>query len=141
MEARETMSSTDPDLLSVLADPSWVSEVPAESVPSLMAHCAAIQSALAARLAATRTENDDGKPLDRESAQMELLTVAEVAKLLGVPKGYVYDLTRRGELSSVKFGKYVRVEFRVVQEWIEQHREKGLKDVSTSRRLRRHDRN
>lgn len=47
--------------------------------------------------AATESPTQDG-----------LLSVEEVAALLAVPKRWVYDAARRGELPSGRLGKYLR---------------------------------
>jgi len=54
-----------------------------------------------------------------------LLTVEEVARLLRVPKSWVYEHIRpeRGDpLPSVKLGKYVRFETSALREWLERQR-------------------
>lgn len=38
----------------------------------------------------------------------ELLSVDEVANLLKVPRRWVYDCARRGDIPSAKVGKYLR---------------------------------
>jgi excisionase family DNA binding protein len=56
----------------------------------------------------------------------ELLTVADVAKILNVPVSWVYDRTRkRGSdgLPHVKLGKYVRFQLPEILQWLE--RKKG----------------
>ena len=61
---------------------------------------------------------------DRRAGLEELLTVEDVAALLKVTKSWVYERTRaRGlprteRLCSVKLGKYVRFEARVVREFL-----------------------
>jgi excisionase family DNA binding protein len=48
-----------------------------------------------------------------------LLTADDVAALLGVPRGFVYALSRRGELPTVRVGdRYVRYRAQTVDEWI-----------------------
>lgn len=125
------MSSIDAELAEILADPTRVNEIPADTVLQLVGELERLKAILWAKLLTPR-DHADGKDTDDEG----LLKIEEVAELLGVPKGYVYDLTRRGELPSVRFGKYVRVEGRAIQEWIKRHREGGLKLISTSRRLK-----
>ncbi|MGA2929900.1 MAG: helix-turn-helix domain-containing protein [Solirubrobacteraceae bacterium] len=47
------------------------------------------------------------------------MSVDEVAGLLGVPRGFVYSLSRRGELPTVRLGeRYVRYRFRTIETWI-----------------------
>jgi len=58
----------------------------------------------------------------------ELLTVAEVALLLKVPKSWVYERTRgRGadRLPVVKLGKYVRFRPEAIQEFLAQSQRTG----------------
>jgi excisionase family DNA binding protein len=58
----------------------------------------------------------------------DLLTVAEVAQLLKVPKSWVYERTRaRGadRLPFIKLGKYVRFEVSAVTAWVEARRRAG----------------
>ena len=64
-------------------------------------------------------------PLDaHEAAAVErLLTAADVAAVLGVPRSLVYALVRRGDLPSIRVGnRYVRFRAEAIEEWIE-HRE------------------
>jgi excisionase family DNA binding protein len=84
-----------------------IAGTPREQLPALMAHFAACQSAVAARLlnglygAAERR-----RPPTEDNA---LLTIAQVAARLNVPKPYAYELVRQQKLAAVRFGKYVRV--------------------------------
>lgn len=39
----------------------------------------------------------------------KLLTVPQVAEMIGTPKAYIYDLVRKREIPSVKIGKYIRI--------------------------------
>lgn len=55
----------------------------------------------------------------------KLLTVAEAAELLRVPKSWIYQRTRkRGveKLPHVKLGKYVLIEEQALWEYVERHR-------------------
>jgi len=58
-----------------------------------------------------------------------LLSVDEVAAVLGVPRAFVYALSRRGELPTVRIGeRYVRYRAQTVSDWIagqESTRRKG----------------
>ena len=56
----------------------------------------------------------------------ELLTVAEVAKLLKVPVSWVYERTRRRGVERIphlKLGKYLRFHACEVREWLQRLRE------------------
>jgi len=51
-----------------------------------------------------------------------LLTVDDVADLLGVPRTLVYSLARRGELPSVRIGaRYIRFRTEALEAWVAQH--------------------
>ncbi len=49
---------------------------------------------------------------------MRLLTATEVADLLRVPKGRVYELVRQGLLPACHLGRQIRIEERALREWI-----------------------
>jgi excisionase family DNA binding protein len=48
----------------------------------------------------------------------ELLDAGAVAALLGVPKGWVYQQSRRGTIPTVTLGRYRRYRRTAVEEWI-----------------------
>jgi excisionase family DNA binding protein len=47
-----------------------------------------------------------------------LLTAERVAELLGVPKSWVYEQSRRGRIPTVTLGRYRRYRVEAVEEWI-----------------------
>lgn len=47
-----------------------------------------------------------------------LLTAAQVAELLGVPKGWVYEQSRKGEIPTVELGRYRRFRREAIDDWI-----------------------
>ena len=48
-----------------------------------------------------------------------LLTADDVAEMLGVPRTFVYALSRRGGLPTVRIGeRYVRYRAQAIEEWI-----------------------
>ena len=47
-----------------------------------------------------------------------LLTAEQVAELLGVPKSWVYEQSRRGRIPTVTLGRYRRYRVEAVEEWI-----------------------
>ena len=83
------MLVSTPTLVDLARDPERVAHVPLSAVPSLMAQVAALQVALAARLAVT-----SGPPAERASMQApnaeRLLTPPEAAALLGVTVTWLY---------------------------------------------------
>lgn len=56
-----------------------------------------------------------------EAAAVErLLTAADVAVVLGVPRSLVYALVRRGDLPAIRVGdRYVRFRAEAIERWIE----------------------
>ncbi len=110
-----------PTLADLLHEPQRMAEVPPEALPPLMAQCAALQSALAARLAAVKPDTPPQPTQEPE----RLLTVPQVAELLGVHPSCVYEVARSGKLPTVRVGKYVRIAPSALREWLAQHK-KGL---------------
>jgi excisionase family DNA binding protein len=59
-----------------------------------------------------------------KSGRLEhLLTIDEVARLLGVSRGSVYGLVRRGELTPIRVGERARFEPSNIRGYLERHRE------------------
>jgi excisionase family DNA binding protein len=54
----------------------------------------------------------------------KLLTIADVARVLGISRASVYRLMRSGELSAIRVGKRARFEPTDVRAYLERHREK-----------------
>lgn len=58
---------------------------------------------------------------------LSFLTIDEVIELLNLPKGFIYDHTRKGSrdpLPCYKFGKHLRFKEDELVKWIERHRKK-----------------
>jgi excisionase family DNA binding protein len=49
-----------------------------------------------------------------------LLDAAAVADWLGVPKSFIYELARRGDIPCVVLGRYRRFRPEAIQMWIEE---------------------
>ena len=49
-----------------------------------------------------------------------LLTAGEVADLLGVPKSWVYEQSRRGRIPTVTLGRYRRYRREAIERWVEE---------------------
>jgi excisionase family DNA binding protein len=77
-----------------------------------------------------RPQNDRGRPSEAGSA---LLTAAEVAQLLGVPRTWVYEQSRRGAIPTVTLGRYRRYRRAAIDAWLERLEAGG---VSAGRRDR-----
>ena len=54
-----------------------------------------------------------------------LLTDAEAAELLAVPKSWVGEAARRGELPHIKLGRYRRYDRGELLEWVERQKAGG----------------
>jgi excisionase family DNA binding protein len=50
-----------------------------------------------------------------------LLTAAEVASMLRVPKSWVYEQARSGALPTVTLGRYRRFREESIREWVGEH--------------------
>jgi excisionase family DNA binding protein len=49
-----------------------------------------------------------------------LLTAAEVAAMLGVPKSWVYEQSRQGRIPTVALGHYRRFRPEAIAAWVDQ---------------------
>jgi excisionase family DNA binding protein len=63
------------------------------------------------------------RPLTRENSAAtddlaDLLTLDEVVAWLRVPRSWVYERTRKGQIPHVKLGKYLRFSRQAVAEWL-----------------------
>lgn len=47
-----------------------------------------------------------------------LISAAEVAELLGVPKSWVYEQSRRGRIPTVTLGRYRRYRREAIEAWV-----------------------
>lgn len=54
-----------------------------------------------------------------------LLVAAEVAEILGVSRRWVEDATRRGEIPSVRLGRFYRYRRESVAAWVEEAERAG----------------
>ncbi len=112
-----------PTLDQLAADPARVRDLPPEMARDLLLRVIGLQTALLAQ-ALSHSASGDGQL--EVPAEDRLLTVAEVAARLAVPKQYVYEMAQRGELPSIRFGKYVRVPLSALLGWQEKHLDKRL---------------
>ena len=84
-------------------------------------HLRQVEESLAGAVLALRQLQDelvkDGFKQKPEVDQ--LLTVEQVASLLGVDKAYVYTQARAGKIPSVKLGKYRRFSPSQIKKWLD----------------------
>jgi excisionase family DNA binding protein len=57
-------------------------------------------------------------PLRRSGSS--LLTADQVGQMLGVPKTWVYEQSRRGRIPTVTLGRYRRYRAETIERWVEQ---------------------
>jgi excisionase family DNA binding protein len=113
----------DAHLALLLADPQRLADLAADQVPPLLGTLEQLRASLWARMlaapAAIAREADVG-------AIDEILTVAHVADELKFTRSYVYEAIRRGDLTAVRKGKYVRVRRSDLRAWIDGDVARGL---------------
>ena len=95
----------------------------------------ALMLAIAARMAERRSE-----PVPPTGAD-QLLTVPQVAELLGYRPSYVYEMLKRGDLACVRDRKFVRVRKSALDAYIASREMRGPLPLKVSNVLSsRHDR-
>lgn len=118
----------------VLDDPSRVADVPGDEIIPLLdslaaqeGRCHLVRDLLTARLeagACDRGSRSSG-PSPKEDDD-RLFDVKEAASFLGLPVSYLGELGRRGKLSRIAHGKYVRFRVGDLRQWIQAHRESTI---------------
>lgn len=101
-------------------DPAAVASLPPEALPGLLATLAALQTAVAARLAVlppspVPSEPDPGRNADR------LLTVPQLAERVGRGKRWVYRRAHSWDFT-VQDGKALMFSERGFERWIERNK-------------------
>jgi excisionase family DNA binding protein len=103
-----------PPTLDELGDtPAKAAALAPTAAAELLARCLSVQGVLIARLLSGATGEPSSSP-----AGEPLLTLPQVGATLAVPASYAYELARRGELPTIRFGKYVRVRAADLQTWL-----------------------
>lgn len=103
-----------PSLDELTTNPSRVANLPQEAAQLLLIQLASIHSLLIQRaLMATQ----------KGQADLELLTVPEVAKLLKISEYKTYDLIRHGEIKKTSIGDSVRVKPSDLAAYIDRNRD------------------
>jgi len=100
------------------ANPALAAALSAAERSRLLARAASALAALSAVDAPADVAHDDAPP---RPAFGQLLTVDEVAEILGFARGYVYELVRGGQIRAVHHGKYWRVATSAVEDFIREH--------------------
>ena len=61
-----------------------------------------------------------GRPRGSGSDLDRLLSADEVAELIGMTRSYVYDLSRRGQIPTITFGRQRRYRRQAVLRWLDE---------------------
>jgi excisionase family DNA binding protein len=100
-EGRTMSGPTDiPSLDALVADPGKALTLPPDAARTLLCGLAGVLPLLIAQ-----SSKEAGTADPNTGA---LLTAAQVAARLNVPKSFVYEAARQKQLESVKLGKYIR---------------------------------
>jgi len=65
-----------------------------------------------------------------------LLTAAELAERLGVPKTWILESARSGAMPCVRLGRYVRFDLTDVEAWLEECKRPG-RSIALRKEVRR----
>ncbi len=65
----------------------------------------------------------------------ELLTADQVAAMLGMTPGWVYQQSRLGRIPTVSLGRYRRYRREAIEEWLLQIEQDGLREPPSRRRV------
>ncbi len=115
----------------LVANPSLASALSEAERQALVLYCATLLAALAGTQALRAATVPNAQP------ESPPLTVREAAPLLGFAPSYVYELARRGEIPSVRHGRYVRIRpaaIRTFLEASEQRMDREISDMLSSAR-------
>ena len=66
--------------------------------------------------------NDAEAPERLGSPELQLLSIAEVCRTLGMGKSWTYRRLKSGEIPSVKLGRSIKVKREDLEEYLEKHR-------------------
>lgn len=75
---------------------------------------------------ATKKAEQTGEALPRPRPGRSLLTAEQVGELLGVPKSWVYEQSRKGRIPTVTLGRYRRYRAEAIERWVEQLEAEGI---------------
>lgn len=117
----------NPAAADLLQHPERVAENPEQELPGLLLQMAGLLTALSSRMPALFRQNEHPEVAVKDNGY--LLTIPQVAEILNVPRGYAYELARRGEIPTVRFGKYVRVSLSDLRAWTSQRCKKELDEA------------
>ena len=73
------------------------------------------------------TSTHSGARASDAEGEERLLSADEVAELIGMTKSYVYDLSRRGRIPTITFGRHRRYRRAAVVRWLEEIEGRGVR--------------
>jgi excisionase family DNA binding protein len=115
--------SAPPTLDAIAADPRLAQEVSRAALEELALRAIAAHAVIVTVLLAGPGTPDGPRRAEGDDHEEDrLLTVPEVAQRLGVPAPYVYELARRREIPTCRFGRYVRIPAHELRQWIQKRR-------------------
>ncbi len=92
---------------------------------ALQAHRQALEELEAALMELEDALPDDGETSDLPGSQgLQLLSIAEVCRALGMGKSWTYRRLKSGEIPSIKLGRSIKVSRKDLEEYLERHRYK-----------------
>lgn len=68
---------------------------------------------------------EKAEQLKLEPKTEKLLGIDELSQFLGVPKSWIYERTRKGEIPHIKLGRYLRFNTQEIREWLKKY-QKGV---------------
>lgn len=104
-----------PTVAELTQDPTRAEDLSPETARTLLLQLAPLQEAL--RLRALRPPGGPNGEAGGPTEAGRYLTIPEVADRLRLAPSYVYQLARRGDLPTLRMGKYVRVRPEDLREW------------------------
>jgi len=110
-------------LVRILLDPDSIHALAPVDVPTLLGDLERIRGTLWAHM--LQRPPADASSLVRD-IENEVLTIPEVARELRFTRAYVYEAVRRGDITALRTGKYIRVRRTDLRAWLEGRSTKGL---------------
>jgi excisionase family DNA binding protein len=63
--------------------------------------------------------------MNESNGNGRLLNAEQVAEMLGVPKSWVWQESRKGRIPTVQLGRYRRYRAEAIEAWIKEHEREG----------------
>ena len=89
---------------------------------ALQSHREALEELESALLEFEESIGGEAQERPQERQSLDLLSIPELCRELGMGKSWVYRRLRTGEIPSVKLGRSIKVKREDVEEYLEKHR-------------------